>query len=269
MNPFYFGNPEKPLFGVYHPPKIQQNLNGNKGVLLCYPQAREYEMTHWAMRRLADMLSKAGVHVLRFDYSGTGDSAGNYSSGSLTQWKADIRIAMNELKDTAWVKKVSLVGLRLGATLAALVAEETEVENLVLWDPVVNGKDYMKELRNIQKDLSLSPYYLPKFASNGLNGNGPGQLLGYPSSHELDSSIEEIDLIKTFQFKAKKSFLVISGETIGYCRLRDHLAQKDIPFECRLAPDTGNWDVAVESLGIVFAENILKAITETVTGIKS
>lgn len=265
MNPLFFGDSQNPLFGIYHPPAGKEN--SQTAVLLCYPQAREYEITHWAIRQLAGMMVKAGSHVLRFDYSGTGDSAGDYDSVSLEKWKSDIQIAIDELKDTAWVKKVSLVGLRLGATLAALTAEEIEVENLILWDPVVNGNDYIKELRNVQDVLST--HLGLSTASNGTNGNRPDGLLGYPSPPGLESSIEEIDLTNNFRTKAEKTFLIVSQENPGYLRLRDHLMHQGISFEYRLAPDNGNWGNTKENWQIFFAQNILQAITESVTGIES
>ncbi len=266
MNPFYFGDSENPLFGIYHPP-TNANKKLNEGVLLCYPQAREYEITHWAMRQLASLMAKAGAHVLRFDYSGTGDSAGDYESVSIDKWKSDIQIAIDELKDTAWVKKVSLVGLRMGATLAALTAEEIEVKNLILWDPVVTGKDYINELSHVQNVLS-SRLGISN-ASNGTNGHRPDGFLGYPSPPGLESSIKEIDLAKNFQTKAEKTFLVVSQEIPEYLRLRDHLTEQGNPFEYRLAPDNGNWGNTKENWEIFFAQNILQAITESVTGIES
>jgi exosortase A-associated hydrolase 2 len=265
MNPFFFGNQDNPLFGVYHPPKSQQILN--MGILLCYPQARECEITRWAMRRLADMIAKAGAHVLRFDYSGTGDSSGDYESANLVQWKSDIRIAMEELKDRAWVKKISLVGLRLGASLATLVAEETEIENLILWDPVINGREYIKELKKVHRImsfLSMSTMNLKEFS-----GNRSEELLGFPFSPELEASIAEIDLINSIKFKAKRTSLVVSREDSKYFKLRDHLFQAGISFDYCFAPDNGDWGNAEGNLNIFFAKNILQKITEIVAGIDS
>ena len=75
-----------------------------------------------AIKQLASMLAKGGLHVLRFDYFGTGDSAGGCGEGSVAQWLSDIFTAAEELSDTAGVKEISLAGLRFGGTLATMAA---------------------------------------------------------------------------------------------------------------------------------------------------
>ena len=87
------------------------------------------------MRLLANMLAAAGTHVLRFDYFGTGDSAGNMEDADLGAWFGDVETAVDELRDTIDAPQVALVGLRLGATLAGTVASmrRTDVNGLVLW----------------------------------------------------------------------------------------------------------------------------------------
>ena len=45
------------------------------------------------------------------------------------------------------MRQVTLVGLRLGATIAAAVAaNRDDVDRLVLWDPVTDGADYMQSV---------------------------------------------------------------------------------------------------------------------------
>ena len=61
--------------------------------------------------QLAKRLSGIGFHVLRFDYYGTGDSAGDADEGDLRQWHDDLSAAVDELKDTAAIQMVSLIGL--------------------------------------------------------------------------------------------------------------------------------------------------------------
>ena len=73
--PIYFGAPERPIFGFYHPP-AGGRLRGT-GILLCNPLGDDLIRAHRPYRHLAEELSVAGFPVLRFDLDGTGDSAGD------------------------------------------------------------------------------------------------------------------------------------------------------------------------------------------------
>jgi uncharacterized protein len=143
VNPFFFGDSRRQLFGVYEAARGRSE----RGVVLCYPWAREYLLAHPTMRVLAQRLSEAGWHSLRFDYYGTGDSAGDAAEISQQQWLSDVSMAIEELKEMAPVREIALVGMRYGATIAALaVAQRSDVSRLVLWDPVADGKRYLAEL---------------------------------------------------------------------------------------------------------------------------
>jgi pimeloyl-ACP methyl ester carboxylesterase len=142
VNAFYFGASARQLFGAYHPAKGRSR----GGVVICAPLGREYLLAHATLRYLARLLADAGFDVLRFDYFGTGDSAGAFEEASQQQWLADIATAITELKDLAHVDRVSLVGMRYGATLAAIVARTQDgIDGLVLWDTVTSGRDYLQE----------------------------------------------------------------------------------------------------------------------------
>jgi pimeloyl-ACP methyl ester carboxylesterase len=146
MTPFYFGGRDRRLFGVYEP-AISQVARSN-AVVLCYPLGEEYFHAHRSLRHLSRLLAQAGVHVLRFDYYGTGDSGGEMGDVSLCGARMDILEAVQELKAITQVDAVTLVGLRLGASLAAgaTIISPAEVSDLILWDPVVTGDRYFQEL---------------------------------------------------------------------------------------------------------------------------
>ncbi|WP_144143188.1 alpha/beta fold hydrolase [Paraburkholderia sp. BCC1884] len=130
-------------FGWLHPAR------GPEGVVLCYPFGYDSLCTYRGMRRLAERLAARGMPVLRFDYPGTGDSAGDASEpGRWRAWIDSIKQAVALLRESTGVERVSLVGLRLGGMLAALAAQELgDVNGLVLLAPVLSGKNYQRELR--------------------------------------------------------------------------------------------------------------------------
>lgn len=146
MTPFYFGGRDRRLFGVYEP-AISRAVRRNAAVL-CYPLGEEYFHAHRPLRHLSRLLAQAGFHTLRFDYYGTGDSGGEIAEFDLCGARMDVLSAIQELKAITQVDAVALVGLRLGASLAANVAamSPAEVNNLVLWDPVVRGDQYFQEV---------------------------------------------------------------------------------------------------------------------------
>lgn len=143
MNCFHFGPSRRPLFGVYDAP----GRMSRRGVVLCPAWGNEHLRAHKAMRRLAVLLADAGFHVLRFDYYGTGDSGGDTLDARPSEFAADARTAIEELRDVGGVTRVSLVGLRLGAMVAArAVAGRRDVDRVVLWDPVLDPAEHLEEL---------------------------------------------------------------------------------------------------------------------------
>ncbi len=140
-------------FGWLHP------AEGPSGVVLCYPFGYDALCTYRGMRRLAERLAARGMPVLRFDYSGTGDAAGEASEpGRWRAWIDSIKQAVALLRETTGVERVTLCGLRLGGTLAALAAQELGgVDGLVLLAPVLSGKNYQRELRAHYRQWLLMP----------------------------------------------------------------------------------------------------------------
>lgn len=140
MNPIFFGQTESPLYGVYHPPQSDAR---DAGIVLCYPFGQEYMRAHRAYRQLALLLAKKGFHVLRFDFRGTGDSSGDMEGVGAEHWLRDIDDAVQELRESTGVTRVSVLGLRLAALFAACAcAQRSDIDRLIVWDPVISGELY-------------------------------------------------------------------------------------------------------------------------------
>jgi alpha-beta hydrolase superfamily lysophospholipase len=147
--PLFFGPDERSLFGWYH--AAESGTNGDLAVLVCPPLGHEYVNSHRSMRHLTDRIAEAGIPAMRFDYDGTGDSAGgDEDPRRLEAWLQSIRVAIETLRELSGCRRIALAGARFGATLAALTAAELDVATLVLWTPVVRGRAYMRELKALQ-----------------------------------------------------------------------------------------------------------------------
>ena len=186
MLPIYFGDPQKPLFGIFYP--AQSSRVRNRSAVLCNPIGNEYVGAYRTMRVLAEQLAEAGVSVLRFDYYSTGDSAGFGDEGSVQQWLADIAAAIDEVQGAADADRTSLIGVRLGATLAAFAANSREdIDRVVLWEPIINGQEH------VTQHLARHRTWL-RLGRCRAEDSTPNEALGFPFTETLKGQIEDIDL---------------------------------------------------------------------------
>lgn len=219
MKPFYFGSSEQPLFGVYH--AAAGHAARAEGIVICQPFGSEYIRAHRSLRELAQRLADAGFPTLRFDYYGCGDSGGGSDEGHVERWLEDIALAVAEVREASAGSRVSLLGLRLGATLAALSASRGgDVERLVLWEPIVNGEEYLAELAARHRGFfegRPKPRDLPQV-------DPPDELLGFPVTPPLRESIARLDLLDLTRAPARR-LLLLSGLGHAAHPLAAHLAQ--------------------------------------------
>ena len=255
MNPFFFGSSREPLYGVYHPPRA--HTTRPTAVVLCYPLWQEYMRAHRAFRQLAMLLSKAGFSVLRFDYFGTGDSAGESDAGDVSRWTHDISTAIDELKDTAGVSKVSLVGLRVGASLAAAVAAgRKDLDRIVLWDPVVAGKTYVEKMVLTEQENGTTRRDGPP---------GTIGIKGFPLTSRMRAGLEGIDLHRLSAPASGRMIVTVSEQRPEFVAFRDALAGRRIGMTYRHIPSAGNWDEIDRFGSALLPQSIIQGIVSSLT----
>jgi pimeloyl-ACP methyl ester carboxylesterase len=207
MNPVYFGSAQKSLFGIHHPP-LMKGQGRESAIVLCYPMAHEYFYVHRAFRQLATRLARAGFHTLRFDYYGFGDSSGDSEESDIDQWIDDISTAISEAKIRSGLRKVALIGLKLGASASVLAAaRRDDIESLVLWEPILDGRKYVEELFALHDNWASEN--LPSHGSS-TPSNGSFEIIGMPLSPRIRAGLEGIDLMK-LQKPLAKNILAIEN----------------------------------------------------------
>ncbi len=193
---FYLESRGQPLFAWLHHRSEQTGFD--HGVLICPPIGYEQLHSHRSLRHLADRLAQADVPVLRFDWHGTGDSAGvDEDAARLATWLANIRDTVQWMREQLGCRQISLVGLRLGGTLAALVAAELEIDNLVLWSPVAKGRAFVREI----KAISLTA----EAATRTADTDGSIEAAGFVLSAETAGDLSQLDLLTSFAIKHETS----------------------------------------------------------------
>lgn len=132
------------IFAVVHRPEGEAAL---PGWLLCSPFGGERTNSQRLFVSWARYLAAAGHWVMRFDYRGTGDSLGDFEAFTLRDYLEDIGTAAGELERLSGRPIEGLLGLRLGADLAAMFASASDRPlTLVMWEPVIDGGRYADSL---------------------------------------------------------------------------------------------------------------------------
>ncbi len=116
-------------------------------VVLCTGLAVDKLTGHRSFLHLAEALAGNLYPTLRFDYPATGDACDDDCAEHWTLWQHSIEHAIGWLRTHSGARRVVLIGLRIGAVLASLVAERRDdVAAVVLLDPVLRGRSYIRQL---------------------------------------------------------------------------------------------------------------------------
>lgn len=238
VKPIWLGSEERPLFGMFHVP---ESGFARAGVVVCPPFGRDYLHAHYTLRCLGDELTARGVCTLRFDYDGTGDSAGTGNEPQrVRSWLDSITAAVATMRASG-VGSVFVVGMGLGATLAALVGDDDgNIDGLVLWDPEPSGKAYVSR----QRALSALSSNVPTMTTDG-SVDLPGIMfdaLTVADLRKLDlSNLSEsqtpmLVLVRPDRDANRlqtrlRGDLVEWGEAIGHARLIDDVSDMAVARE--------------------------------------
>ncbi|MEM8772404.1 MAG: alpha/beta hydrolase [Pseudomonadota bacterium] len=184
--PFHFGESARTLFGTIH----EGDSARAPAILLCNPFGEEAIRAFRIQRILADRLAVFSAGVLRFDYYGTGDAAGEDAAACLSGFVEDILTAHEELSDISNAQHVLWIGLGLGgaaavqAALQTSASELTPPKGLLLWSPVMNGRHYLTDLRRGHA----------KITHNAEDQILDEEALGFPLSKKLINELQGFDI---------------------------------------------------------------------------
>jgi pimeloyl-ACP methyl ester carboxylesterase len=241
VTPTLFGDSASPLFGVVH--EAGASSARDHGVVLCPPIAQEYVRAHWAMRQLALTLARAGFPCIRFDWYGVGDSSGDIRDACFSRWCGDAAAAAQELRDACGVRRLSLVGLRFGARIALSAASAIKPASLVLWDPVVDGRAYVEQLRTLHRALLVDPvrYWMPRSPAGERSGS-PTELVGFDLGAELVRDLEAVPAEIPADLPRLRVGLVESDPGPAIPWLVEHLTKRGHEVERRRADLVARWN---------------------------
>lgn len=202
---------------------------------------------------LARGLAEANVAALRVDLADTGD-AGDLPSGAdrVATWIAETRAAVALARRTAGAAEVVLVGLRLGALIAAAAAaEDGAVDRLVLLAPPVDGRSHRREL-SILARLVDGP--------GGILADGSIEIAGFRLDAATLDQLQRISLEGLAAAPAPRALVVGETGAVSFGRVVKALEAagttvETLPFEgyARMMCDPTASEPALETVAAVVA----------------
>ncbi len=104
------------------------------------------EETNGGFNEFAKNLSAEGFLVYRFDFSGCGESDGDYSETSLSKLKSDLSKILEFVQSQSKVdnSRIGILGQSFGTATA--ITLEPKVKCIVLMSSIVNSKEILAEL---------------------------------------------------------------------------------------------------------------------------
>lgn len=187
------GCAEAPILCWYHAPATPGLCRG--AVLLCPPYGHDYLVSYQAYRMLAEQLAAAEFAVAHIDLQHCGDAAdlaelaqpgvNDQQLDLIAIWQENLRRSAQFLRQQSGSEHVILAGLRMGASLVASVAADCQAEALVLFAPVLQGRQYARELLMLKNSNQT-----------GATGQTEHELAGYYFGPALRQGLSKLNLTK-------------------------------------------------------------------------
>ncbi len=120
------------LYGLLHLPRSKKNT----GVVIAHGFTGHKDANF--IPELADNLESSGFTVLRFDFSGNGESEGKFEEGTWTKFALDLYSAIEFLKQEQRLKRIVVIGFSMGGAIS--IIEYVKFQNfhrLVLLAPAL------------------------------------------------------------------------------------------------------------------------------------
>jgi hypothetical protein len=240
---FFFGPKHRQLFAVYHPPVGADN---NVLTVICPPLLAELDRTYSFLGKLACTLAEQGQHVLRMDYSGTGDSFGRLKEVTISDWAEDIDLTIQEGLELTGCNTVRILAVRACALLACkAVGAGENIERLVLWDPIFDGAQYLQSLMREQSAVLERHCFLSRAERRKL-------ISDYGMYHLSDRMLEEIRSLdaSTCSSIPKNKIFIVRTSSVNKSSMQgasEHVVQVDCGWEAKLD-------------GIIISQPLLEAL---------
>lgn len=175
---------------------------------------------HFIFVKLSRMLADRGIASVRFDFSGSGESDGDFIDMTISKELDDAKVILQYVKSLNFIhrNKIGVVGLSLGGAVASMLAGDCrdDVSCLCLWAPAGNIKEIVmdgkmeNDIREMRKEgfwdlegLSLGTGFLDDLQNL--------DILKKASAYDKNVMLIHGDNDETVSFDVSEKYLGIYG----------------------------------------------------------
>ncbi len=267
--PFFFGDEARALFGMLHSRRSARmapvSTAGKPACLVCAPLLQDATRIQRAMWHLAEALAEAQHDVLRFDWYGSGDSAGEGDDLQLQGMVDDLESAIVELSTCARPGRLSILAFRSAALpVLAHASNSASPVDLVLWDPLVDGAALVEDWHRQQvEQLTVAGRY-----PFGKPTSGPGELMGHEVSDALLDALRSTDHTRVGLPSGSRVLVAAWRESPCLSAFIEWQRDHGIEVECLWldADETPAFDVPRQFEAQVFPRRSVGMLVDRITG---
>lgn len=104
---------------------------------------------HFIFVKLSRMLEEKGIASVRFDFSGSGESDGDFVDMTISKELAESKAILDYVRTLEFVDtdRIGIVGLSMGGAVASMLAgdRKNDIRTLCLWAPAGNMGELIKK----------------------------------------------------------------------------------------------------------------------------
>lgn len=192
--PLWLGEPDRQRYAALHRPAAAEAM---RGVLLVAPLLHEQPRSRRFITEVASAFAAQGVAALRFDFFGSGDSAGAAGEMRLSTLHEDLRLAYDALRAHSGASKVAVLAWRAGALVAwEWLRHGGTASELLMWEPIRGGSDWLDDLQRADAVERCSPDRYTSLCPTVADASD-GQLMGYAVAPALRQAMAGLSMTAT------------------------------------------------------------------------
>lgn len=202
------------------------------GVVIVPSIVHEDRATSIALAALAGELAGRGLPTTVIDLAGTAQGPGSLDTPELVdRWIRDVRVAVRNLRERG-VDHVAVVGVRVGALVAATALVGDPVDEFVAWAPVLSGRRFVREMKVLHSAATEAV---------GDAAAAPGvTVAGFTLPPSLIAELSALDLARLDGKPASVVTLVDSAARLEGID-DEHPLVAEVPSQRIVAPQTEEW----------------------------